>query len=570
MAARLTSRRVGIISSRRAKIHRPTYIGASSASSSLMVSADSIPSTTNAPSLLASTRISGTSRMGSASSILNGSNAKYNYSQQQGSYSSTFAILAATTMAAAATSLSLTNNSPTAYCESNNTATATDGLADETEDQNGSNIIVQDGMDAGSEIPLISPKLDNTSQAEEVDEDETNNSNSNDNTSDDDEDDDPSNDEPTTCSICLINRQGPCRKYWLKFEGCMKEHGAEQDRVDKKKKKEFTSEDEEEVVELDGENDTANDDEDLSGEEWGDVSQSLSAKEMEGEWDAFMVKSIQPGEDDDEDEDDEEEDDEDEATDNSNDEEEEDNKEDMSLSQRCDQYMIPWISCIQEHRNVYSLISNAFYQKDYIDPLEDTVLDSHRMCYNKDHSEIGEVDGYVIKFHGVEIDLGSWREHVEADADEGGQDSAVDVPMEEPHLVNAYAKFQLTHPTNGKPIEVAYIKDQKGRLLGFDSFTKSKEDNAASGSSTDDEMVHNSDEEKSAAAPVSNDGECTFHIVPGETTSITAYAIYRGDVVKKKEDETNEEGEGGGNVGMREDFMFTTPEIPLPGMKKRK
>ena len=158
---------------------------------------------------------------------------------------------------------------------------------------------------------------------------------------------------------------------------------------------------------------------------------------------------------------------------------------------------------------------------------------------------------------------------MEADADEGGQDSAADVSTEEPHLVNAYAKFQLTHPTNGKPIEVAYIKDQKGRLLGFDSFTKSKEDNAASGSPTDDEMVHNSDEEKSTAAPVSNDGECTFHIVPGETTSITAYAIYRGDVVKKKKDETNEEEEGGGDVGMREDFMFTTPEIPLPGMKKR-
>ena len=30
-------------------------------------------------------------------------------------------------------------------------------------------------------------------------------------------------DEPTTCSICLINRQGPCRYPWKKFERCIKQ-----------------------------------------------------------------------------------------------------------------------------------------------------------------------------------------------------------------------------------------------------------------------------------------------------------------------------------------------------------
>ncbi len=30
-------------------------------------------------------------------------------------------------------------------------------------------------------------------------------------------------DEPTTCSICLINRQGPCRSSWKKFERCIKQ-----------------------------------------------------------------------------------------------------------------------------------------------------------------------------------------------------------------------------------------------------------------------------------------------------------------------------------------------------------
>jgi len=38
----------------------------------------------------------------------------------------------------------------------------------------------------------------------------------------DDYSDLPEEDEPTTCSICLINRQGPCRNPWRRFEKCMK------------------------------------------------------------------------------------------------------------------------------------------------------------------------------------------------------------------------------------------------------------------------------------------------------------------------------------------------------------
>ena len=294
---------------------------------------------------------------------------------------------------------------------------------------------------------------------------------------------------------------------------------------------------------------------------------------MEEEWDNFMMKSIQPGEDDDDDEDDDDEDEEEgDEGDEGDEEDANSNKEeemDLSLASRCDKFMIPWIGCIQEHRNVYSLISNAFYQKDYIDPLESTIPDDRRVPFEKNNAVIGEVDGYVMKFRGVSIDLGNWREHVEADADEGNGDfeeeeDVIVVPGEEPHLINAYAKFQLTHPTNGQPIEVAYIKDQKGRLLGFDSFTKKDADGSADSAADDDGMHENEVggiKDQSAAAEA--DGECTFHIVPGETTSISAYAIYRGE--KKKDDD--KEG------GAREDTLHYTPEVPLPGaycaMKKR-
>ena len=102
----------------------------------------------------------------------------------------------------------------------------------------------------------------------------------------------------------------------------------------------------------------------------------------------------------------------------------------------------------------------------------------------------------------------------------------------EPHLVNGHAKFLLADPRHGRPLEVAYVKDQRGRLLGFDSFSK-REDGAV-------------------------DGECTFNIIPDETTSVTAYAIYRGEASADKE--------GG---GAREDLLYHTPAVPLPKIAAR-
>jgi len=42
----------------------------------------------------------------------------------------------------------------------------------------------------------------------------------------------PEEDEPTHCEICLINRQGPCRPLWRKFERCMKDHPPRTDEED--------------------------------------------------------------------------------------------------------------------------------------------------------------------------------------------------------------------------------------------------------------------------------------------------------------------------------------------------
>ncbi|KAL3816431.1 hypothetical protein ACHAXA_007367 [Cyclostephanos tholiformis] len=245
-----------------------------------------------------------------------------------------------------------------------------------------------------------------------------------------------------------------------------------------------------------------------------------------------------------------------------------------SLAERCDKFMIPWIGCIQEHRNAYTLISNAFYRDDMIDPLESTIRDDKRVPFpitttgkEFDVDEINDiVQGYVVaKFQGVEIDLGNWKEHVDADYDDDADGNGKDVDAyvapptsgtAEPHLINAFARFRLVDPNNGRrPIEVAYIKDQNGTLLGFDSFTKAKEREGEGGESHHRDDVAASGHHETGTLS-SKDGECTFHIIPGETTSIVAYAIYRG--AARDEDGNGSEG------GDREDVLYYTPEIPLP------
>lgn len=40
----------------------------------------------------------------------------------------------------------------------------------------------------------------------------------------------PTEDERTSCTICLVNRQGPCRDPWRKFEKCLKDHPMKNDK----------------------------------------------------------------------------------------------------------------------------------------------------------------------------------------------------------------------------------------------------------------------------------------------------------------------------------------------------
>jgi hypothetical protein len=206
-------------------------------------------------------------------------------------------VAAATSLAAA---ISISSSSSTS-CD-----TAT-GPADERE-ENDEVVVVTDGMDASSDASQLNIASADTGPAEAEEDDE----------------DDPSNDEETTCSICLINRQGPCRKYWLKFERCMKEHSAEQEKAKAK------------TV-------SAEEDGGTNNESSDDNTELTEQDRIENEWDAFMEKSTKPGEDDEDDDDEDDEDDE-EEDDNKNENGVEDSSsslmEDMTLAERCDKFMM--------------------------------------------------------------------------------------------------------------------------------------------------------------------------------------------------------------------------------------
>ena len=228
----------------------------------------------------------------------------------------------------------------------------------------------------------------------------------------------PEEDEPTTCTICLINRQGPCRPMWRKFERCMKDNSNSDDNSD----------------------------------------------------------SVSP-----------------------------------SMSEKCDAYMLPWIKCIQSYRNRYTIIANNFFQKELIAEVEKEIMEEEKVL----------LEGFDVTSI---IQVG----HEWNDIDKTpGKELADD---EDATLVEGVARINLWDNKGSRPIEIAYVKDQDGNLLGYDQFFDFKK-------SIKD------DQENSAKV-----GECNFH-VSGSTQSIQIFALYRD---MKKEDSTDAKPDDKDEVALEE------------------
>ncbi len=242
----------------------------------------------------------------------------------------------------------------------------------------------------------------------------------------------PEEDEPTTCVICLINRQGPCRPLWRKFECCMK--------------------------------DNPSSDDDSDGDENSNSSSS-------------------------------------------------------SMAEKCDKYMFPWIGCIQSYRNTYTLISNDFFQKELIDEIEKNIGENEKVL-------LDDIDASSI----VQMSKEWW-----GDGNSSNDDNSVgDENPEDPILVEGVARINLFD--GDKPIEVAYIKDQDGKLLGYDQFSEFKKSIDAEG---------NSDDSNSAQKVA----QCNFHVSPESTKAIQIFALYKGtDEKEDNKSETQKEPESRTNT----------------------
>jgi len=267
----------------------------------------------------------------------------------------------------------------------------------------------------------------------------------------------PEVDEPTHCSICKINRQGPCRNPWRWFEKCMKETSSENETEEK------------EMVNI------------------------------------------------------------------------------------CSKPSFTWFQCVEENRPTYAFYTNMQF-KEELDMLEMRFKDSEndentqmlKFPANNNDSE-SDVDNDLVPM----LDLTQWDQVKHTFADEDSNEEKVETPptvaniesekeaqsdspqtsvpadknIEAPKvLIPALAKFKLLSSDN-LPIELAYIRDQDGNILGFDYFSHEKKKGEEYGDMTFYIMVP-------------DNGEGSQQGI-SKTTSLTAYAWY-----KQKTDEKEESDDG--------------------------
>ena len=257
------------------------------------------------------------------------------------------------------------------------------------------------------------------------------------------DDDDDDEDEPTSCTICLINRQGPCRPKWRKFERCMKKNSSEED-----------------------------------GEGVGD---------------------------------------------------------------KCDDIMIPWLTCVQSYRNTYTLITNKFYQNDFVDELEDNISDQDKKIQESLNGTQRFINFENYEKYCLESsssDDGESKSNEKETNNQNGTDDNVDDPL----LVQVSATINLMDDT--REISLAYVRDQDGNVLGFEQFssykklrkeklesseTQKQDEKSDVPNTDDDDAITTTDNEKNTEENVElpTVGDCNFSIQPGKTKSVRVFAYYK-------------------------------------------
>lgn len=281
-------------------------------------------------------------------------------------------------------------------------------------------------------------------------------------------DQDLDSDEPTTCTICLVNRKGPCRYQWRKFERCMKDN-------------------------LKSNDDLVN-------------SNDINKYDKNNE----------------------------EGT--------------KSVKEDCDLHMLPWLTCVQSYRNIYTLITNKLYQDMFIDNIEKNIDEKNKVYF-------GDVN--PLKF----LDINRLAYYVNRkECFHETLSTANKASNMKPHLkdrndtdlVSAFVSINLIDSFSGKEIDIAYVRDQDGKILGFEQFSSIKKEreerlnnqrqndnsdsqqnltqvnsqyNTSTNENKNDDIINypyfNKTKEES------NIGKLAFYISPETTDSIQVFALYK-------------------------------------------
>jgi len=283
----------------------------------------------------------------------------------------------------------------------------------------------------------------------------------------------PEEDEETPCSICKVHRQGPCRRVWRPFEYCTKD------------------------------------------------------------------------------------------------------KDNISVAEKCDTYMFPWVTCMQEHPNLYRMLYNQLTQHEYVDEYEtslywnnnnpphqewkiniDNDIDFTQLWSSTDNSDSNTtttttaIDQYhpdaMAKNYKTDADWAYFflqLKTTDIDYYEKKKQNNK-ILMEEniiydantyegdPKLVECGVRIPLfltENDHNNATLEMCYVRDQNGRMLGMDQFSS---------------LLHpreNNDKETSETQqqpPLSPQHEevLKFYIEPGKTTSLRFYKVYQSTIPKKDND----------------------------------
>eukprot|EP00592_Proboscia_alata_P017134 CAMPEP_0194393704 /NCGR_PEP_ID=MMETSP0174-20130528/123444_1 /TAXON_ID=216777 /ORGANISM="Proboscia alata, Strain PI-D3" /LENGTH=554 /DNA_ID=CAMNT_0039189417 /DNA_START=103 /DNA_END=1767 /DNA_ORIENTATION=+ len=229
-------------------------------------------------------------------------------------------------------------------------------------------------------------------------------------------------DDDTYCGICTINRQGPCRNPWRRFEQCMKN------------------------------NPTKDDDQETEGEETASVAAKCDPyfqpwfecfmQHCRNPWRRFeQCMKMNPTKDDDP----------------GNDSMETEGEETASVAAKCDPYFQPWFECFMQHRGTYAMITNQSMDPD-ITRLEDEnqilPFEQPPVPVIVDYEEMNDAEGIVTKYARFPMTLSS---------------------IEEPKEDSKTEKRLQT-------IQLGYMRDGTTReLLGFDYFRRETEEGKESG-----------------------------------------------------------------------------------------